>query len=108
MFTGGGEEQEDAIEGDRETVGLALLDDPSRRAAMYAIEQGIVGSETIDISITYLARSELTDAVSARQFDVIEASPLAVPLGVERELEFVIVSGGVQNVDGTLLVVVNR
>lgn len=94
--------------GDRTTISLGVLDDPSRRAALYAIEQGIVSSEEIDLSITYLARSELTDAVSARQFDVIEASPLAVPLGVERDLEFVIVSGGVQNVDGTLLVVLNR
>ncbi|MCH7579085.1 MAG: hypothetical protein IIB22_02455 [Chloroflexi bacterium] len=94
--------------GDRTTISLGVLDDASRRAALYAIEQGIVGSETIDLSITFLARSELADAVSARQFDVIEASPLAVPLGVERELQFVILSGGVRNVDGTLLVVVNR
>lgn len=94
--------------GDRTTISLGVLDDTSRRAALYAIEQGIVDSETIDLSITYLPRSQLTDAVSARQFDVIEASPLAVPLGVERDLEFVILSGGMQNVDGTLLVVVNR
>ena len=68
----------------------------------------MVGSEPIDVSITYLARSELTDAVAARRFDVIEERRLAVVLGVERELEFVIVSGGVQDVDGTLLVVLNR
>ena len=103
-----GDDDEEPDLGDRTTISLGVLDDASRRAALYAIEQGIVGSETIDVSVTYLSRSELTDAVSARQFDVIEASPLAVPLGVERDLEFVIVSGGVQNVDGTLLVVVNR
>ena len=94
--------------GDRTTISIGVLDDVSRRAALYAIEQGIVGSEMIDLSITYLPRSEMTDAVSARQFDVIEASPLAVPLGAERELDFVIVSGGVQDIDGTLLVVLNR
>ena len=94
--------------GDRTTISLGVLDDASRRAALYAVEQGIVGSETVDLNITYLSRSELADAVSARHFDVIEASPLAVPLGAERELEFVIVSGGVQNIDGTLLVVMNR
>lgn len=105
-------EEEDADEeldlGDRTMISIGVLDDASRRAALYAIEQGIVSSETTDFSITYLARSELTDAVSARQFDVIEASPLAVPLGVERDLEFVIVSGGVQDFDGSLLVVLNR
>ncbi len=102
------DDDEEPDVGDRTMISIGVLDDASRRVALYAIEQGIVSSETVDLSITYLARSELTDAVSARQFDVIEASPLAVPLGVERELEFVIVSGGVRNVDGTLLVVVNR
>ena len=94
--------------GDRIVISLAVLDDASRRAALYAIEQGIVGSDIVDLSISYLAPSEMTDAAAARQFDVVEATPLAVPLGIERELEFVIVSGGVQDFDGTLLVVLNR
>ena len=54
-----------------------------------------------------LARSDLAEAASARQFDVVEASPLAVPLGAERELEFVIVSGGLEDLSATLLLVVN-
>jgi hypothetical protein len=102
------DDAEEPDAGDRAMISIGVLDDASRRAALFAIEQGIVASETIDLSITYLARSELSDAVTARQFDVIEASPLAVPLGVERELEFVIVSGAVQNTDGTLLVVLIR
>ena len=102
------DDEEEPDIGDRTMVSIGVFDDASRRAALYAIEQGIVSSETTDFSISYLARSELSDAVSARQFDVIEASPLAVPLGAERDLEFVIVSGGVQNIDGSLLLVLNE
>ena len=101
-------EAEEPDTGDRTAISLAVLDHASRRAALYAIEQGIVGSDIVDLNISYLAPSEMTDAAAARQFDVVEATPLAVPLGIERELEFVIVSGGVQDIDGTLLVVLNR
>lgn len=103
-----GDDREEPDTGDRTAISLAVLDDPSRRAALYAIEQGIVDSDIVDLSISYLALSDMTDAAPARQFDVVEATSLAVPLGIERELEFVIVSGGVQDVDGTLLVVLNR
>ncbi len=103
---GGDAEEPDT--GDRTAISLAVLDDASRRAALYAVEQGIVGSDIVDLSISYLAPSEMMDAAAARQFDVVEATPLAVPLGLERDLEFVIVSGGVQDIDGTLLVVLNR
>ena len=108
MFTGGGEEQEDAIEGDRETVSLALLDDPSRRAAMYAIEQGIVVSETIDLDLTYLPPSQIAEAAPAVQFDVIETSPLAVPGAAIRDLTLIVLSGGLIDLDGTLLFVPNE
>ena len=101
-------EQEEPDIGDRTTLSIGVLDDPSRRAALYAIEQGIVSSETVDLNVTYLSRSELRDAVSARQFDVVEASPLAVTLGEERDLGFVIVSGGMQDLDGAVLVVLDN
>ena len=92
-------------QGDRVTISLAVLDDPSRRAALYAIEQGIVRSDSVDVSVSYVPPSSLTDAVAARQFDVIEAEPLAVPLGAASDLQFVILSGGVQDLDGTLVFV---
>ena len=103
-----GDDVEEPDTGDRTAISLAVLDDPSRRAALYAVEQGIVGSDIVDLNITYLAPSEMADAATARQFDVVEATPLAVPLGIERDLQFVIVSGGLQDVDGTLLIVLNR
>lgn len=93
------------VEGNRLTISLALLDDPSRRAALYAIEQGIVTSELVDLSLTYLPESQLGEAPAARQYDVIEASPLVVPLGAARGLDFVVLSAGLADLDGTLLFV---
>ncbi|MEX0786438.1 MAG: hypothetical protein WD939_07375, partial [Dehalococcoidia bacterium] len=93
------------VDGDRTTVSIAVLDDPGRRAALYAIEQGIVTSSAIDLDISYLAQTALTEAAAAKQYDVVEASPLAVPLSVERDLDFLILSAALQNLDGTLLFV---
>ena len=100
-------EQSEATKGDRTTVSLALLDDARRRAVLYAIEQGIVTSDLVDLDLTYLPNSALTEAAPAKQYDVIEASPLVVPLGRMQDLDFVVLSGGLQNRDGTFLFVRN-
>jgi len=96
-----------APEGERVTVSLAVLDHPGRRAALYAIEQGIVTSDSVDLDISYLSQSALMEAASAGQFDVVETSPTAVALGVERGLDLVVLSGALQDRDGTLLFVRN-
>lgn len=89
----------------RATVTLGVLDDLSRRCALYAIEEGIVTSDAIDVNITYLASSALEDAAVAKFFDVIEATPLLVPLGAGSDLPLLVLSGGLQDLDGTLLFV---
>ena len=100
-------DEEPLANGDRTTVSIALLDHPSRRAALYAIEQGIITSDSVDLDITYLPQSALAEAAAAGLYDVIETSPLAVALGAERDLELVILSGALQDQDGTLLFVLN-
>lgn len=100
-------EQSEATKGDRTTVSLGLLDDASRRAVLYAIEQGIVTSDLVDLDLTYLPKSALMEAAPAKQYDVIEASPLVVPLGRTQDLDFVVLSGGLQNRGGTFLFVRN-
>lgn len=105
LFSPDGEAPEGTMDGDRTTVSLALLDDPSRRAALYAIEQGIVTSDTVDVDLTYLPLSTIIEAAPAKQYDVIEATPLAVPRGAARDLNFVVLSAALQNLDGTLLFV---
>jgi hypothetical protein len=79
-----------------------VLDDASRRAALYAIDQDIVRSDMIDISLTYLPASSLVDAAAARQFDVVEVEPIAVPLGAANGQQFTILSGGLVDLDSTL------
>lgn len=91
--------------GVRETVSLAVLDDPSRHAALYALEQGLVTSNIVDVSITYHPMSALNEATSTRQYDVVEAPPLAVPLAKQSGIDLVIVSAGVFELGGTVLVV---
>lgn len=105
LFSPGGATTSLAMKADRTTVSLALLDDPSRRAALYAIQQGIVTSDSVDVDLTYLPLSTLIEAAPARQHDVIEATPLVVPLGAARDLDFVVLSGALQDLSGTLLFV---
>ena len=87
----------------RVTVSLAVLDDPSRRAALYAIEQAIATSAEIDIAITYVAPSALAEAATTKQYDIIEAQPLVVPASAAKDVSFVVVSAGLLDLDSTLL-----
>lgn len=100
---GGDSQPPDVTDGDRITISIALRDDANRLAALYAIEQGIVTSDTIDVDVTYLTQSAIDDASLARQYDVIEVTPLAVPLAAVQDFDFVVLSGGLQNSDGTFL-----
>ena len=100
---GGDTRPPDAANGDRITVSIAVRDDANRLAALYAIDQGIVTSDTIDVDVTYLTQSVIDEVALARQYDVIEVAPLAVPLAAVQDFDFVVLSGGLQNSDGTFL-----
>jgi len=91
--------------GDRTTLSLAVLDGPNRREVLYALERGLVTSETIDVDVTYLRASELIEAAPARLYDVVETMPVVVPLGRERDLDLLVLSAGVVDRGGTLLFV---
>jgi ABC-type nitrate/sulfonate/bicarbonate transport system substrate-binding protein len=98
-----GKRAPNAQAGGRVTISLALLDDPTRRAALSAIEQGIVASSKIDISITYLSARALPEAATTKLYDVVEASPLII--SSNSSLPFVILSAGAQDIDGAVLFV---
>ena len=100
---GGDSQPPDVTDGDRITISIALRDDANRLAALYAIEQGIVTSDTIDVDVTYLTQSAIAEVALARQYDVIEVTPLAVPLAAVQDFDFAVLSGGLQNSDGTFL-----
>jgi hypothetical protein len=90
-------------QGARQTVSLAVLADPSRRAALYAIENGLATSNLVDLNITYLPQAELTEAASTRQYDVVETTPTLIVQGRERGVGFMIISAGLVDLDGTQL-----
>jgi hypothetical protein len=89
--------------GKRVTLSIALQDSPMQRLAVLAIERGLVSSDAIDLDITFLPQSDLAQAAAARQYDIIEVSPVAVPTGEARDLELKILSGGLQDISSTLL-----
>jgi hypothetical protein len=90
-------------DGSRSTITIALLDDAARRSVMYAIEQGIETSDTVDLAITYLPQSALDNATLAAQYDIVEASPLALVGPGAAELGLRLLSAGELDIDGTLL-----
>ncbi len=96
-----------ALPGGRVTVTLALLDEPIRRAALYAIEEGLVTSTSIDLNITYLPPSAIAEAATTKQYDVVEALPLIVPASARQAVGFIVLSAGVDDLDSTLLFVKN-
>jgi hypothetical protein len=87
----------------RQTVSIAVVDDALHRAALYALEQGLVESGFVDISITYLPPSGLAEAIVADEYDIVESSPLLVATGESEGLDLMVLSGGTEDLDSTLL-----
>lgn len=100
---GGPEGDASMPDGGRVTITLALLDDGARRSALYAIEQGIVTSDAVDLAVSYLTPSALIDATAAGQYDIIEASPLALVGPGASDVGLRLLSLGELDIDGTLL-----
>jgi NitT/TauT family transport system substrate-binding protein len=88
----------------RQPISLAYADDPSRVALLWAITNKKVTSPLIDVSVSFLPVAQIIPAANAKQYDVIEATPLAVPRTAGREPGFLILTGGLVNRNGTFLV----
>ena len=102
---GDSQEPTPSVVDDRVTISIGLRDDPGHRAALYALDQRIVTSASIDPVISYLAPSDIEEAARSNQFDVVEVSVLDVPLGLAEEFELVVLSAGLQDLGGTILFV---
>jgi len=89
---------------ERQSVSLAYADDPSRVALLWAITNRKVTSPLIDVAVSFLPLAQIIPAANTKQFDAIEATPLAVPRTAGREPGFLILSAGLVNLDGTWLV----
>lgn len=88
----------------RETLTLAYSDDPSRAALVWAITNKKVASPFLDLQISFLPVAQIIPAANTKQFDVVEATPLAVPRTAGAEPGFLILSSGLINRTGTVLV----
>ncbi|MFQ5860044.1 MAG: ABC transporter substrate-binding protein [Dehalococcoidia bacterium] len=91
--------------GERQRLSIAYLDDPSREAVLYAITEGIVTSDTVEVEVDFLPLGTIIEAAPTKRYDAIEAATVAVPIAASRGLPFIILSQGLENHDGTLLVV---
>lgn len=89
----------------RTTIDLAYSDDPSREALLWAIVNGKVRSTSVDVNVKLLPIGQIIPAANTKQFDAIEATPLAVARASGPEPGFLILSNGLVGVSGTGLVV---
>lgn len=88
---------------ERQTVTLAYSDDPSRVALLWAITNRKVTSPFLDVQVSFLPVAQIIPAANTKQFDVIEATPLAVPRTAGGEPGFIILASGLLNLSGTVL-----
>lgn len=73
------------------TIRFGYLADPSHEAALYALREGVVSSDTVRIELTPLDIPALIQATAARTFDVVQTAAMAVPRGNARGLDLEII-----------------
>lgn len=86
----------------KETLKFAFLADPSRDAILWAFKNGKVKSDKIAIETSAMSVPALTQAMSSRQFDVVEVSPFAIPAGAQRGLNLSIIGSGLRPLESGL------
>ena len=89
----------------RTTLEIAYADDPSRHALLWGIVNGKVTSPTVDVKVSFLPLAQIIPAGNTKQYDAIEATPLAVPRAPGAEPGFLILSNGLVNISSTALMV---
>ena len=80
----------------KDTVTFAHLADPSIEAAMWAINNGKVTSDQIEIEATALEIPALIQATVGQSYDVVMTAGMAVPRAVERGLPLRIIAAGLR------------
>jgi NitT/TauT family transport system substrate-binding protein len=67
-------------------LSFAFVTDPTHEMYVYALHQGKVRSDTLDLELVTLAIPALVQGFLGRQYDVVETSMISIPLAVERGL----------------------
>lgn len=82
--------------GAQQTVTFGYLADPSHEAVMWALKNGKVTSDKIEVEATALEIPALIQATAARTYDVIETAAMAIPRARSRGLELLIMGTGLR------------
>lgn len=80
----------------KETVTFGYLADPSHEAVLWALRNGKIKSETIEVTATPLQIPALIQATSARTYDVIQTAAMAIPPARARGLDLLIMGAGLR------------
>ena len=91
-----------APSGAKETVTYGYLLDPSLEGILYAIKQGIVKSDKIDIEAKALSIPALIRSTPAKRFDVLMNAVMAIPFARRRGLNLVVLSTALRAAPGGL------
>jgi NitT/TauT family transport system substrate-binding protein len=75
----------------RETVRFAYLADPSHEAVLWALKNGKVTSETVEVEAEALQIPALIQATAARSYDVVQTAGMAIPRARARGLDLRII-----------------
>lgn len=76
----------------KEKITFAYLLDPSHDAVVYALKNGKVKSDLIDVEVRSLAIPALIQATSARQYDVVQTAVISIPRAEKQGLKLAILS----------------
>lgn len=80
----------------KEMVTFGYLADPSHEAVMWALRNGKVTSDTIEVTATPLEIPALIQATSARTYDVIQTAAMSIPPARARGLDLQIMGAGLR------------
>ena len=86
----------------KETITYGYLLDPSLEGVLYAIKEGIVKSDKIEIKATALSIPALIRSTPAKRFDVIMNAVMAIPFAKRRGLNLVVLSTALRSAKGGL------
>jgi NitT/TauT family transport system substrate-binding protein len=75
----------------KEKLTVAVNIDPSHFAMTYAVRNGLVKSDTVEVDLHFLDINALTQALSTKRFDILQLSALAVPRAIAQGLPLKIV-----------------
>jgi len=84
-------------------ITIAVLDDPTRHMAFWALEHGKVDLGGVQIKLVYVPTQTAQQAYQSEQYDIVEASPVAVALAATKGLNTRILTAGIQDLDATVV-----